>query len=138
MGVNAHELAHQWFGDLVTATGSNHHWLHEGFATYLSGLVIENLDGNNSFNTWKLQRTSSITSLPDGVVYLTDIDTTSVNRIFSGRLSYNKGAMVLHMLRKKIGDANFFQGLKNYLNNTNHAYAYAKTEDFISMILPAT
>jgi aminopeptidase N len=130
----AHELAHQWFGNKVTCGSWKDIWLNEGFATYLSGLVIENLDGNNSFNTWKLQRTSSITSLPDGAVYLADIDTTSVNRIFSGRLSYNKGAMVLHMLRKKIGDANFFQGLKNYLNNTNHAYAYAKTEDFISIM----
>jgi aminopeptidase N len=130
----AHELAHQWFGDKITCGSWKDIWLNEGFATYLSGLVIENLDGNDSFNTWKLQRTSSITSLPDGAVYLADIDTTSVNRIFSGRLSYNKGAMVLHMLRKKIGDANFFQGLKNYLNNTNHAYAYAKTEDFISIM----
>lgn len=130
----AHELAHQWFGNKVTCGSWRDIWLNEGFATYLSGLVIENLDGNTSFKTWKQSLNNSVTSLPNGAVYLSDTDTTSVNRIFSGRLSYNKGAMVLHMLRKKIGDANFFQGLKNYLNDVNHAYAYAKTEDFISIM----
>lgn len=134
----AHELAHQWFGNKVTCGSWKDIWLNEGFATYLSGLVIENLDGNTSFKTWKQSLNNSITSLPDGAVYLSDIDTTSVNRIFNGRLSYNKGAMVLHMLRKKIGDVDFFQGLKNYLNDVNHAYAYAKTEDFIPIMEAAS
>lgn len=134
----AHELAHQWFGNKITCGSWKDIWLNEGFATYLSGLTIENLDGNSSFTTWKQQRTASITSAPDGAVYLSDIDTTNVGRIFSGRLTYNKGAMVLHMLRKKIGDVNFFQGVKNYLNDTNHAYAYAKTEDFIPIMETAS
>jgi aminopeptidase N len=130
----AHELAHQWFGDKITCGSWKDIWLNEGFATYLSGLTIENLDGNPAFTLWKQQRTNSITSLPNGAVYLTDADTTSVNRIFDGRLSYNKGAMVLHMLRKKLGDVDFFQGLQNYLADTNHAYAYAKSEDFIAIM----
>ena len=130
----AHELAHQWFGDKITCGSWKDIWLNEGFATYLSGLVFENLDGNASFKTWKQQRIASITYLPDGAVYLVDSDTTSVNRIFNNRLTYNKGAMVLHMLRKKIGDPDFFQGIKNYLSNTNHAFAYAKTEDFIPIM----
>ncbi|MCF6294953.1 MAG: T9SS type A sorting domain-containing protein [Flavobacteriaceae bacterium] len=130
----AHELAHQWFGNKITCGSWKDIWLNEGFATYLSGLVIENLDGNPSFTTWKQQRTNSITSQPAGAVYLTDADTTSVNRIFDGRLSYNKGAMVLHMLRKKVGDVNFFQGLQNYLNDVNLAFNYAKTEDFIPIM----
>ncbi len=130
----AHELAHQWFGNKITCGSWKDIWLNEGFATYLSGLTIENLDGNDAFTTWKEQRNSSITSAPNGAVYLTDADTTSVNRIFNGRLSYNKGAMVLHMLRKKLGDAPFFDALKAYLNTSEHAFDYANTSDFISIV----
>ena len=130
----AHELAHQWFGDKITCGSWKDIWLNEGFATYLSGLTIENLDGNAAFTAWKQQRNNSITSQPNGAVYLSDADTTNVNRIFDGRLSYNKGSMVLHMLRKKLGDVDFFQGLKNYLSDVNHAYGYAKSADFISIM----
>ena len=130
----AHELAHQWFGNKITCGSWKDIWLNEGFATYLSGLVFENLDGNETFRTWKQQRINSITSFPAGSVYLSDIDTTNVSRIFSGRLSYNKGAMVLHMLRKRLGDANFFQALQAYLSTPELAYDYAKTEDFISIV----
>ena len=63
-------------------------------------------------------------------VYLRDSDTTSVGRIFSSRLSYSKGSMVLHMLRKKLGDDEFFNGMKQYLSDANFAFSYAKTEDF--------
>ncbi len=131
-GLIAHELAHQWFGDKITCGSWKDIWLNESFATYLSGLTIENLDGNDSFIQWRKGKNNSITSLPDGAVYLSDQDTTSVGRIFSSRLSYNKGSMVLHMLRKKLGDANFFQGLKNYLADPNLAYGYAKTPDVIA------
>ena len=130
----AHELAHQWFGNKITCGSWKDIWLNEGFATYLSGLVYENLDGNNVFTIWKQQRINSITSQTGGAVYLSDIDTTSVSRIFSSRLSYNKGSMVLHMLRKKLGDTNFFQALQDYLSTPEHAYDYAKTEDFISIV----
>ena len=128
----AHELAHQWFGDKITCGSWKDIWLNEGFATYLSGLVIEDFDGNAAFTTWKQQRVNNITSQTGGAVYLTDQDTTSVNRIFDGRLSYNKGSMVLHMLRKKIGDADFYQGNKNYLSDTNFAFDYAKTPDYVA------
>lgn len=126
----AHELAHQWFGNKVTCGSWKDIWLNEGFATYLSGLVVENIDGNNSFINWKQSLNNSITSQSGGAVYLTDTDTLSVSRIFSGRLSYNKGAMVTHMLRKKLGDATFFQGMQNYLSDANLSYDYAKTEDY--------
>jgi aminopeptidase N len=126
----AHELGHQWFGNKVTCGSWKDIWLNEGFATYLSGLVIENLDGNTPFKTWKQQTINSITSANGGSVYIKDADTLSVNRVFNSRLSYNKGAMVLHMLRKKLGDTDFFEGLKTYLNHPDHAYGYAKTEDF--------
>ncbi|MDX5584160.1 MAG: M1 family aminopeptidase [Aureibaculum sp.] len=131
-GLIAHELAHQWFGNKITCGSWKDIWLNEGFATYLSGLTIENLDGDSNFKNWRINTVNSVTSSSSGAVYLSDSDTTSVNRIFNGRLSYNKGAMVLHMLRKKLGDAVFFQGMKNYLSNPNLAFNYAKTPDFIS------
>lgn len=130
----AHELAHQWFGNKITCGSWKDIWLNEGFATYLSGLVIEDFDGEPDFNLWKQQRINNITSQVGGAVYLSDQDTTSVGRIFDGRLSYNKGAMVLHMLRKKVGDSNFFQGVQNYLADPDLAFDYAKTPDFVTIM----
>lgn len=125
----AHELAHQWFGNKVTCGSWKDIWLNEGFATYLSGLVVESQDGDAAFTNWKNSVVNNITSGTGGAVYLTDADTTNINRIFSSRLSYNKGAMVVHMLRYKLGDANFYQGVKNYLADPELAYGYAKTAD---------
>jgi len=122
----AHEMAHQWFGDKVTCGSWEDIWLNEGFATYLSGLCYENLQPQNWFQ-FKRQRINSVTSQPGGSVFVDD--TTSVNRIFSGRLSYSKGAMVLHMLRWVCGDSAFFGGIRNYLTDPNLAYGYAKTAD---------
>lgn len=133
-----HELAHQWFGNKITCGSWQDIWLNEGFATYLYGLVIEEFDGEPAFNTWKQQRNNFVTSQPDGSVYLKPQDTTSINRIFSGRLTYNKGAMVLHMLRKKIGDNQFFQGLRDYLAHPDLAFDYAKTSDFIPIMEAAS
>ncbi len=125
----AHELAHQWFGNKITCGSWNDIWLNEGFATYLSGLVVENLDGNVQFRNWKTALINNITSLTGGSVYVPQSDVNNVNRLFSGRLSYNKGAMVTHMLRYKIGDVNFFQGMKNYLQDNNLAFGYAQSSD---------
>jgi len=126
----AHELAHQWFGDKITCGSWKDIWLNEGFATYLSGLVVENMDGPDAFTTWKQGKVWHIAGEPDGAVYLTDADTLDVNRIFSSRLSYSKGAMVLHMLRFKLGADVFYQAVRNYLADADLAYDYAKTPDF--------
>lgn len=128
----AHELGHQWFGDKVTCGTWKDIWLNEGFATYLAALVIENFDGLAAFVAEKQSMINYITSSPNGNVYLTDAQATNVDRIFSSRLSYDKGAMVLEMLRFKLGDALFFQGLKNYLADPNLAYKYAITTDLKS------
>jgi aminopeptidase N len=128
----AHEMAHQWFGDKITCGTWKDIWLNEGFATYLASLVIENFDGQAAFIADKTNMINSITSISNGAVYLNDAEATDVNRIFSGRLSYNKGAMVLNMLRFKMGDTSFFLGLKNYLADTNLAYKYAMTKDLQS------
>ena len=125
----AHELAHQWFGNKITCGTWKDIWLNEGFAEYLSGLVVENINGPTSFVSWKNGKINNITSQPGGAVYLTDTEALNVGRIFSGRLSYNKGSMVVHMLRWKMGDAMFFQALKNYLADPNLAFDYAVTSD---------
>lgn len=128
----AHEMAHQWFGDKITCGAWNDIWLNEGFATYAASLVIENFDSKNAFISEKSKMISNITSKINGAVYVTDAELSNVDRIFSSRLTYNKGAMVLNMLRFKMGDALFFQGIKNYLKDINLAYKYAKTSDLQS------
>ena len=125
----AHEMAHQWFGDKITCGTWKDIWLNEGFATYVAALAIENLDGKNAFISEKGNMINNITALPNGAVYLTDNQATDVNRIFDSRLSYYKGAMVLEMLRYKMGDELFFQGIKNYLADENLSYKYAITSD---------
>lgn len=125
----AHELGHQWFGDKVTCGSWRDIWLNEGFATYMAAMVIEHLDGEAAFTNEKESMTQFITSQSAGAVYLTEAQTTNVDRIFSSRLSYDKGAMVLNMLRFKLGDTVFFQALKNYLADPALAYGYAKTPD---------
>ncbi|RZK12094.1 MAG: T9SS type A sorting domain-containing protein [Flavobacterium sp.] len=125
----AHELGHHWFGNKITCASWNDIWLNEGFASYMEGLVINEFDGANAFANWKNSLTLNITSQVGGSVYVPESDILNVNRIFSGRLTYNKGAMVVNMLRLKLGDTNFFQGLKNYLADTNLAFDYAETND---------
>ena len=81
----------------------------------------------------KQNRINSITSQPGGSVYIVDNDTTS-SRIFNGRLSYSKGALVLHMLRKELGDDVFYQSLQDYLVDPDFSYGYAKSAEFIDTI----
>jgi aminopeptidase N len=128
----AHEMAHQWFGDKITCGAWNDIWLNEGFATYAASLVIENFDGQSAFISEKGRMIAAITAKTNGAVYVTEAELSDVNRIFSSRLSYNKGAMVLNMLRFKMGDVMFFQAIKNYLKDVNLAYKYAKTPDLQS------
>ena len=126
-GLIAHELAHQWFGNKITCGSWGDIWLNEGFATYLDGLVHENFDGKSGFTQWRKSLVNNITSGSSGSTYVTD--TTSVSRIFNSRLTYKKGAMILHMLRYKLGDEAFFEGIRNYLADPELAYSYARTPD---------
>jgi aminopeptidase N len=123
----AHELAHQWFGDMVTCGSWQDIWLNEGFATYLTGLTYEAAPSLPYWENWKRQTMNQVMSQPGGSVFCDD--TTSVGRIFDSRLSYSKGAYVLHMLRWVCGDSAFFAGIRNYLNDTNLSYGYAYTSD---------
>lgn len=125
----AHEMAHQWFGDYITLASWHDIWLNEGFATFLTGLVYENLQDGVWWPVWKNNLIKKITKIPDGSVYV--VDTTSVLRIFDSRLSYSKGAFLLHMLRWELGDQNFFRGMRNYLNDQTVAYGFASQKKFV-------
>ena len=125
-GLMAHELAHQWFGDRVTCGSWSDIWLNESFATYLTGLYYQYVETLYWIN-WRKDVLGSATAGTSGSVFCTD--TTNINRIFSGQLSYNKGAYVLHTLRWKIGDTAFFKGVRNYLNDPALAYSFARTAD---------
>ena len=125
----AHEMAHQWFGDYITLASWHDIWLNEGFATYLTGLVYENLQNGVWWPTWKNYQVTQVTSLPGGSVYVAD--TTDVYRIFNGRLTYTKGAALLHMLRWEMGDQKFFSGMKNYLTDPAIANGFASQQKFV-------
>ncbi len=124
----AHELAHQWFGNYITCGSWHDIWLNEGFATYLSGIVYENLQDGYWWPFFKSGHVNRITREPDGSVYVKD--TTNVSDIFSSRLSYSKGAYLLHMIRWIIGDEAFFTGMRNYYNDPKVANGFALTSDF--------
>ncbi len=127
----AHELAHQWFGNKVTCGSWTDVWLNEGFGTYLSGLCYEHLLPEY-WQRFREVRVKSIISKPGGSVYCND--TTDINRIFDGRLSYSKGAMILHQLRWIMGDSIFFSALYNYLHDFRLAYGFARTDDLKSQL----
>ncbi len=123
----AHEIAHQWFGNKITCGSWQDIWINEGFATFSSNYFFENYDTAilNSLLTIHL---NNITSQPDGSVYVQD--TTDVYRVFSGRLSYDKGSYALRMLRFTLGDSVFFKALKQFLNDPLLKNGFAKTTDF--------
>ncbi|MES2389094.1 MAG: M1 family aminopeptidase [Bacteroidota bacterium] len=122
----AHELGHQWFGDKVTCRTWGDIWLNEGFATYVTGLTYNKVFTDGWLN-WKRETVTNIVSAPGGSVYV--YDTANENLIFDGRTTYDKGGMVLHLLRRKVGDANFFTAVRNYLNDPLLAYNHASTAD---------
>ena len=122
----AHELAHQWFGNTITAASWNHIWLSEGFATMLASMDMEKKYPATIRETRK-KEIDNITSIPNGSVYVNNI--TSVSRIFDSRLSYSKASRILNTLRFILGDSIFFKGIHNYLSDETLLYGFATTED---------
>jgi aminopeptidase N len=127
-GLQAHELAHQWFGDKITCNSWEDIWLNEGFASHMVfGYYAEKYYPNDYVN-FRKSEIEDITSQPGGSVKVDD--TSSVNRIFDGRLTYNKGSHLLHMLRLKLTDSVFLKGLRTYLKDPALAYGFTRTSDF--------
>jgi aminopeptidase N len=117
----AHELGHQWFGDKVTCGTWHDIFLNEGFATYTEYLARQYLEPNQAA-PYMLSAHNDIMSVSNGSVY--NADTTSENRIFDTRLSYEKGGAIIHTLRFIINnDTMFFHALRNYLQQFNHSTA---------------
>ena len=126
-GVLAHELTHQWFGDKVTCKDWQNIWLNEGFATFGEALYYEYEYGEANYkSTIDLRMDAAKNAV--GSVYVQDIST--VASIFDYYRSYAKGCVVLYMLRNIVGDTEFFQILRNYLDDPLLAYNSATTEDF--------
>ena len=120
--VVAHELMHQWWGDLVTCRDFHHIWLNEGFATYGEALWQEYLGGFSAYQT----DINANAYFGSGSIYVPDA--TDETRVFDSNLSYDKASWVLHMLRHVLGDSTFFLSLRTYRGEWG--YRSATTEDF--------
>ncbi|MFA5419201.1 MAG: M1 family aminopeptidase [Bacteroidales bacterium] len=119
--VSIHELAHQWFADMITCQTWNHGWLNEGFASYAEALYFEHRDSTYDSYMTQFEYYSS------GSVYLEDV--SDPFNVFQP-IIYEKGAYVLHMLRGVLGDETFFNVINNYVDNEVFRYKNATTEDF--------
>ena len=119
----AHELAHQWWGDMITCANWQHIWLNEGFATYAEALYVEATSGPVLYREYMNRMAGNF----NGRLFVDD--TLNPGKIFA-RIQYHKGAWVLHMLRGLLGDETFFRVLREYGDDPRLKYATATTEDF--------
>lgn len=125
----AHEIAHQWFGDMVTETDFKHLWLSEGFATYMTNLYTESRYGRDSMNQKLIEQRNNVIAFA-AEYQAPVIDTTSDYMKLLNANSYQKGGWVLHMLRGLTGDEVF----KNIIREQYQKFAGKNysSEDFIA------
>lgn len=130
-GLVAHELAHQWFGDLVTCKDWSHLWLNEGFATYYDALYDGHKNGVETLRYRMFQNASQFLDRPNDVLPIVYREYDDAMEQFGFR-AYPKGAWILHMLRNQLGEELFRQCVKTYLER--HQYGTVVTEDLNSVI----
>jgi len=135
-GLVAHEMAHQWWGDLLTCRSWEHAWLNEGFATYFTALYFEYAKGKDEFqfNVYNMQRSVRFADM-------TDKKPTVWNRYFDptdvfGPHIYQRGGAILNMLRFVLGDELFWKAINYYAHK--YAFQNVETNDFKIAIEEAT
>lgn len=126
INVNAHELAHHWFGNLITAKSGKHHWLQEGFATYYALLAERKIFGEDYFYFKMYENANKIIQSQKN-------DTIPIlNEKASSLTFYQKGAWALFYLNELIGEEKFDLAVKNYLKK--YSFKNVETKDFLEEI----
>jgi len=131
ISVNAHELAHQWFGDLVTATEGKHHWLQEGFATYYALLAEKEIFGEDYFLYKLYESAEQLTALSKTPQATSLLDPKASSLTF-----YQRGAWAIHALKNRIGETNFKITVHNYLQK--YKFKNATTDNFFDVAKEVT
>ena len=123
----AHEIAHQWFGNMATESHWPHIWLSEGFATYLAALYLENKYGADTLKKVLIKnREQVIAYAKKKLTAVVDTSVTNYMELLNAN-SYEKGGWILHMLRMQLGDSLFWKGIRNYYST--YAGKNASTTD---------
>ena len=129
----AHEMAHQWFGDLVTCADWRHTWLNEGFATYFAALWQEHADGRDIFDWHQLRAARGIVKHARRCAV---VPQNGQDENYAYAFIYNKGGWTLHMVRGQLGDARFWKAIQHYTRK--FSYQTATTGDFVEAIAEST
>ncbi len=130
IGVNCHELTHQWFGDLITARGGGDTWLQESFATYYAKIFFETIESKDKVKFMQRQEQASALKASEN-------DNNPVRFTGAGTARvYQKGSSVIQMLRYVLGDEDFKKVIKHYLSL--HAYKNVETNDLVQAIQDVT
>jgi aminopeptidase N len=132
-GLISHELAHQWFGDLVTCDAWEHVWLNEGWATYMTGLWFEHSKGRAAYEEYIRGRFDDVISqdepkAPELQPMASNVYEDPWETFRRKSNPYGKGCSILHMLRERLGDAAFFRGVAAYLDQ--HKFQSVETDHF--------
>ena len=122
----AHEIAHQWFGNMATEKSFAHLWLSEGFATYLTTLYMEQKYGEDTARFLRDEDRQKVFSFKiRSTMPVVDTSTHDYMELLNAN-SYEKGGWILHMLRRQLGDSIFWNGIRQYYKNYTGKNAESK------------